>query len=277
MAQKITSGIKKLVVVRPSVIATTFSGRSEKFLKQQRLNFVLAALYAVQAIVIAFVGSTANYSIWFHFWAVDPLQTTAQHHTVLTSASHWWFDLNLHFVIVLVLLFAAAGHLLFATALRARYEQALSRRLQDMRWLAGTIIASLLLVAAALLLGVNDAGLLAALIGITVLNGLGTLAVEANQKLWPWGLFVGVGVFAGLLVVAQYVISGLLYGNTLAWSTYAFVAVLAAGVVATLVNLWMQISSKDKWSDYVFAEMMYASIGFVGISACAWILFVGVL
>lgn len=277
MAQKVPSGIKKLAIVRPSVIATTFSGRSEKFLKQQRLNFVFAALYAVEAITIAFAGSTANYSVWLHFWAADPLQTAAQQQTVLTAASHRWFDLDVHTVVVLALLLAAIGHLLFATALRTRYEQALSKRLQDMRWLAGVVIASLLLVAAALLIGVNDAGLLVAFIGITILNGLGTLVVEAKQKIWPWGVFVGVGALSGLAVVTLYIIAGLLYGTTLAWSAYALVAALAAGMAATLTNLCLQISGKGKWQDYVFAEMMYATIGFVGISACAWILFVGVL
>lgn len=277
MAQKLTSGIKKLAVVRPSVIATTFSGRSEKFLKQQRINLVLSGLYLLQAILITIFGHSAVAPVTLQYLATDPLQSAAQHTNVLTLATHRWFDLNLHCIVVLALLLAALGHLLFATALRARYEQALSRRLQDMRWLAGAIIASLLVVAVAVRLGISDAGVLAALIGVTILNGLGALAVEANQKLWPWGLFVGVGMCTGLVVIAQSMVAGLLYGTALPWSTYAFVAVLAVGIAAGLANLWLQIRGTGKWSDYVFVEMMYAGVGIASISACAWILFVGVL
>jgi hypothetical protein len=277
MAQKIMGGIKKLAIVRPSIIATTFSGRSVKFLKQQRLNAVLAALYATQAAVLLIFGHNAKQPVTLNYLASDPLQTAAQHKVVTLTASHHWFDVDVRTIVVLFLVVAAVSHLLFATVLRVRYEQSLTRSVNGLRWLSAGIISGLLAVAVALLSGATDAAILCTLLGLGGAVALGMFAVEANQKLRPWALFGLVPFLIGLSVGACYMVGGWSYGITLPAYVYAATVLLALGTIAVAFNLWLQIHAKGRWSDYLFAELVYVSIGFIGISLAAWVIFAGAL
>ncbi|HSX05014.1 MAG TPA: hypothetical protein VLF69_00915, partial [Candidatus Saccharimonadales bacterium] len=180
---------RKWTVVRPEVLLTTFRSQTAKFANLQRVNGVLAGLYALQALFILIFGHAGKAPVTLNYLTSDPLQTAAQHKTVLTLASHHWFDVNLLALLVGALLLAAVFHALLAAVLLKRYEDALSQKLFDLRWWAYGLIGGLMLVLVALVSGMADVAVLAGLLGLGVVAALGALAVEANQKIWPWGLF----------------------------------------------------------------------------------------
>jgi hypothetical protein len=106
---------------------------------------------------------------------------------------------------------------------------------------------------------------------------LGMLAIEANQRFYPWALFVLVPFAIGIAGGACYLVAGWLYGATLSGYVYAATALAVLGPIAVALNLWLQIQAKGRWSNYLFAELVYVSIGFVGISCTVWIIFAGAL
>jgi hypothetical protein len=271
------SARKALAIVRPSVIATTFSSRSEKYFRLQRTNGVLAGLYGVQALLIMIFGHTARVPVVAQYLQRDPLQSSAQKHSVLLPATHHLGEVNLLTLLVVVLLLAAAFHGLLATALRARYEVGLAKKMQDLRWWGYALIGGLMVVLTALVLGISDSAVLVMLFGLCVVMALGALAIEANGRLWPWGLFGMVAAAALVLGFAPSVLGGLLYGTALPAYVYIVAALVLLAGVGTFINLRLQIRGYKEWADYLFAEEGYMALNLVLTSAVAWVIFAGAL
>lgn len=276
MTQK-KSGGRKFAVVRPAVIATTFGGRSEKYAPLQRLNLMLAAAYGLQAVAVVLFGHGAWRPVTLQYLAQDPLQSAAQHHSVLTLASHRWWDMNIGVLLVLILVLAAVLHGLLATTLRVRYERALAGRLHDLRWFGYGLIGGLSVLVAAMLAGVADAAVLLMLLGATVAASLGAMAVEANRRFWPWALFAAVPAAAAVVAFACYLIGGAVYGAALPWHAYAAAAVIAAAGLGAAVNLYLQVRERGRWADYRFADVVYTALNFVLTTILTWVVFAGVL
>jgi len=272
------TGVKrKFAVVRPNVLITTFTSHAAKFVNLQRVNFALAGLYALQALFVLMFGHAAKAPVTLNYLTSDALQTAAQHKTVLTLASHRWFDANLLALVVTVLLLAAAVHVLLATVLLKRYEDALTKQTHDVRWAGYALAGGLLLVTVGLVLGVADVAVLVALFGLCVVMAMGAMAVEANKRLSPWSLFAAMPAVATVLVLGAYMLGGALYGTALPGYACWVAALALFGMVGVAANLWLQIRGKDQWKDYLFAEEVYMALNFVAVSAITWLIFAGVL
>jgi hypothetical protein len=277
MADKKTGGMRKLAIVRPSVIATTFSSRSIKYAKLQNLNFGAAAAYAGQALLLLLIGHSTKLPVTFSYIATDPLQTAAQGRAVLATASHHWLDANVRMMLIGVLLLAAVFHLAFATVARERYERALGSKMNDLRWWLAALTGGVLAVLLGMLVGMTDVAVLAALFGLSILAWLGMLAIEANQRLWPWVLPAAIAATTALALGLCYMVAGSVYGTALPGYVYGLFGLTVLGMVATVANLVLQIRGQGRWRDYLFAELVYAVVGFAGISVFTWTVFAGVL
>jgi hypothetical protein len=277
MTQKKSGGARAFAIVRPSVIATTFSARSEKYFRLQRTNAILAGLYLVQALLIGILGRSAPVPVTLNYLAGDPLASAAEHTTVWTLASHHWFDANLLTLVVLMLVLGAVFHGALATVLRDRYERGMTDKLQDLRWGGYAVIGGVALIITALVLGVGDFALLVTLFGLTILMALGAMAVEANAKLWPWILFGAVAATAVAAAVGTYMVAGLVYDHSLPAYAYVTAGLTLLGAVGTAINLLLQIRQHKEWADYLFAEEGYMALNLVVGSALAWVVFAGAL
>ncbi|HSX42548.1 MAG TPA: hypothetical protein VLF59_00495 [Candidatus Saccharimonadales bacterium] len=277
MAEK-ESGIRRSFnIVRPDVIIKTFSSRSVKFVKLQQMHFGLSAVYLLQAVLLVVFGHTQWLPVSLDYLGADPLQSAAQGHTVLTLSAHRWFDVSLLTWLTIVLVVAAVIHALVATVLREWYEKVVQGQLNDIRWWAIGVLGGMAAVFVALILGVSDAALLAALFGLSVIMALGALAVEANKRLWPWVLFVAIAAAVVLAVGLLYGVSGMVYGTALPLYAYGVGGILAVGAAAMGANLVLQLKGLHEWNDYVFAEAGYAAIGALTLSALTWVVFAGAL
>ena len=272
------AGLKnKFAIVRPAIIITTFSSRSVKFAKQQRLNAMFAGLYVIQALALLVLGKSAAAPLHIAYLANDPLQSAAQHHTVLVLAQHRLFDVSLLGLLVTLLFASAVFHALLATALRARYERSLASGLNDLRWTGFAVLGSVLTLVVSLVLGIADVAVLVSVIALCILICFGAMAIEANKRFWPWSVFSGVAMVAAVAALGAYLVGGVVYGSVLpAWTYAAVVAPTVAGL-AMITNLRLQIRAKGRWQDYLFADAIYLFVGFVACSAVVWGIFAGVL
>jgi hypothetical protein len=277
MTQKKMGAKRAFAIVRPSVIATTFSARSVKYFRLQRINGVLAGLYLLQAGLIVVLGQSAKVPVTLSYLASDPLASAAVHKTVWTLASHRWFDVDLLTLVVTMLVALAVFHGALATLLRDRYERGLANKLQDLRWFAYAVIGGLAVVITALVVGVSDIALLLVLFGLAVLLALGALAVEANAKLWPWILFGVTAAVAMVVAVGTFVVGGLVYGSALPAYAYVVAGLTLIGGMGIFGNLYLQLRGRKEWADYLFAEEGYHALGLVIGSAVAWVVFAGAL
>jgi hypothetical protein len=277
MAEKKTGGKLTLAIVRPSVIATTFSGRSEKFAKQQRLNAIVAGVYALQAIVLWIIGRSATAPVSAGYLAKDPLQSAAQQRTIFMLAQHHLFDVSLLGLLVALLFGWAVFHGLQATAFRERYERGLITMLNDVRWAGAAVLGALLTIVVSLSLGISDIGLLFTVAALCVLISYGAMAIEANKKFWPWAIFAAAAGIGATLALGSYLVGGLLYGDPRPATLYGVALVPLLTGVAVCANLWLQLCGRGRWSNYLFAETVYIGIGFVATSLVAWLIFAGML
>lgn len=277
MATKKTGVKTKLAIVRPSVIATTFSARSTKFAKQQRLNAIMAGVYAVQAIALLVIGRSASAPVSVSYLAKDPLQSAALHRPVFMLAQHHLFDISLLALLVTLLLGWAVFHVLLATVFRERYERGLAAQLNDLRWTGIGVLGALLTLVAGFALGVSDIAIAVAIVALCVLMAYGAMAVEANKKFWPWSIFVAVAGVGLTIALGVYLVGNILYGDGLPAATYGAALIPLLGGVAVAANLWLQIRAKRQWKEYLFAETAYMGVGFIATTALVWLTCVGVL
>lgn len=258
--------------------ASSSVAASASFETLQKWNFVAAGLLFAQAVLLLVFGATKSYPVFAGFLARDPLQSSARGETVLTFAIHHLFDINLAYYIAAVLAFAALVYLLMATAWRPRIEAGLALGRNPRRWYAGALVGGLTVLAVALLVGVQDVALLAAVFGLTGVFYAAESIVERRRR---YALrTMAVGKFAGLLawvVVGLYIVFGLLYGSALSAYVYIIAGVLyVLGFAAVAAFSWMQYKAKGRWADRLFVERAYVVQNVLALSALTWLLFVGV-
>lgn len=271
---------------KPAASAKRAAGRSKAVADVAALrswNVALAVIFGLQGIFFLILSAGKSWPVVTNFLAPDPLQTAAQGKTVLTAAWHHLFDLNLAYLVGAVLLVSALAYLLVATLQRVRYETDLQSGPNRWRWLQYAVTSSLLIVAVALLAGVQEFALLLALVGLTVLACWSNLLAERRQtsSQQPGGgaQFVLACVSGGLawLAVLLYLLSGVTYGHTPAadvWIVFAAAGVLFA---AEQVLFGLRRRLAGRWADAVVAERSYLVLRLVLVSAVAWVIFAGAL
>jgi hypothetical protein len=277
MAEKKTDLKTKPTIIRPTTIATTFSGRSLRLTVIQRLNLIVAGLYVVQALLLAMFGHGTRVPVTLNYLASDPLQSAAQNHTVLTLAAHHWFAVHVLMLVAAGLVLAALARVLAATVYRLRYESAMTAGRDEFRAAGYAVGGGVALVLVALLFGAADAAVLVAIIALCVVMALGSLAVQTNKRVWPWGVF---GIVAGLglwAIIGLYALGGFVYGVRAPGYAYSAAAVVLLGMVAVGVNLCLQTRATGRWRDPAFAEKCFIVLDFVCGTALVWIVFAGVL
>jgi hypothetical protein len=247
-----------------------------------RWNIALAAVFALQALVLALLSNGKSLPVVSNYLTKDPLQTAAQGTPVLVLATHHLLDINVLYVLVAGLLVAAAHHVLVATVWRKRYEADLARSRNELRWTEYAITASLLLITIGLLLGVQDAAVLFAVAALVVVMHLGALVTERSvfpgQKLGRLNYLTGA--IAGLtpwLLLTLYLFGSTINGTGTPGYLYWLLGSMVVIFAGFAVNFVLQRRQVGKWKDYVYGERVYMVISFVAKAALVWQVFAGAL
>ena len=247
-------------------------------------NFMLAGLFALQAVAIWFL-SEADKSIipvTANFLTEDKLASDAIGTQVLVQGSTQLFDIKTVYLVVAFLLAAAVGHLLASTLLKKRYQNEVGNRTNTLRWAQYSLSFGLAVVTVGLLIGVEDIASILALFGLVVLANIARMFSEkANAQgnsnpMRDFWISIKAG-FIALTMLAIYVWAAEVYGSGLSTYLYFVLGMIFAAFILLSVVFRKAMQKKGRWSDYGYVDWLYMVVSLVGLSAIAWQIFAGTL
>jgi hypothetical protein len=245
----------------------------------RRLNLLAGGLHILQGVLILALSDNLRGSrpITTSFLTHDQLASDGSGHAVLVQATHHLFDLNLAHVVAAFFFINAIAHLLAATKLRRTFEAGLKNGINRLRWIDFAISSGVMMIAAALVLGVYDISSLLMIFGLTAFMGLTTALIEINK---PVQLNYWLGIFAGgltWLVAILYLWGAHVWGSAL--PTYAYLVALSLLLMfaAIAANFYLQYKRLGHWESYVFGERTYILLSFAAKTTLGWLIFAGTL
>jgi len=278
---KTTAKPKTIPQVVPEVVETVVFKAPATAGILQRWNVWAAVLFLVQAAAILLLSETRHLPVTASYVTKDPLSEAAGS-TQLVPAMHHIFDLNITYLVVLALVVAGVMHIIAATRGRERYEQALSKRVNALRWMEYTVTASLMLLVMSQLAGVFDGTTLLLIVVLSVVMHVLGLLMELHSKSttvdWTtWRIACLAGVMPWV-VFAIYATGTGVYGMThLPGYVYGIWGSMIVIFLAFALNLYLQRKGRGRWADYLYGEKVFIVLSLVAKTALAWQIFAGLL
>lgn len=290
--KKSSKAKSKKMVAKPKTSKTIQSAVAAKTAKTtkkitleglNKWNLVLAALHAIQGIVILALSRASTLPVNTHFLTNNTLAAESAGQPVLSVAVRHLFDVNLAYLVAAFFFMSAIAHLVIATIYRKHYENNLKTGINKARWIEYGLSAGTMMIAISLLSGIYDLSSLIMVFALIAVMNLMGLVMEiynqgAGQTNW---LSYGVGCVAGIVpwvAVAIYLKSATIYGtgsiSTFVFWIYGSMFVLFASFA---VNMYLQHKKTGKWADYLYSERAYMVLSLVAKSALAWQVFAGTL
>lgn len=260
---------------------------SKKTVKVARVPSQLRQLLVVGAglsVVLAAVGGvlmkTTSYELTLSYLVKDSLASRGGG-TVLAPASRVLADVQVRYLLVVILCLAAVYGALTLFRLRRRYERALQNQVWPLRWIYLGVTGLLTIELVGVLNGVNDVftlKLMGVLVGLWALlgwlNERQNIGQNHSSKL-TYLLGLGAHVLAALPIVGS-LVGTTVYGmERLSWFVYAACAILLAGLILMAINQWKQLRGNGRWEDYLFTERNYLLIDIATKTLLAVVLIVG--
>lgn len=242
----------------------------------RRFNLIMAALHAVQAILVLALSKSFSLPISGSFLQFNNLNKT------LEPASAQLFSIQLPWLIAIFFVLSAVAHLVIATIYNKQYNADLKRGINRARWIEYAISASIMMVAISLLVGMYDLFSLVAVFALTaVMNLLGLVMEVHNQttKKTNW-LSYNIGCLAGIvpwLGVASYLLLGAVKGSRAPTFVYWIFVSIFVFFSCFAVNMILQYKKVGPWKNYLYGERVYIILSLVAKSLLAWQVFAGTL
>jgi len=246
--------------------------------QSQLIQKVSLAVFAALA-VVAFLQMTNNTQAFTLGYMVrDQVASQLSNTTVFAPAIRVLADVQVRWLVLVLLAVSALFPLLNLTLWREKFEAGAVTGISLYRWLEVGITSALMVEIVALLSGITDVMVLKLIAGSVLLSAL--LGWLADRQNVPGGRVERsgflLGVFAGvmpLVVIAVTAVSTLLFGMIRSpWYVYALYAVVLLGFTDIVINQWARYKRRGQWADAGFVERNYSLVGLV-VKA----LFVGVL
>jgi hypothetical protein len=242
----------------------------------QTFNLFMAALHAVQAVVIMLISSDFSLPVVGNFLRYN---SSTQ---VLESSSRELFQLPFAGLIASFFIVSSVAHLLIATKYHKRYDADLNKGINKARWIEYSISASIMMVAISMLVGVYDAASLLMIFALTsVMNLMGLVMEVHNQttKKTSWLSYI-VGCISGIvpwLVIVMYFWFGALDGSKAPTFVYWIFVSIFIFFNCFALNMYLQYKKIGKWADYRYGERAYIILSLVAKTVLAWQVFAGTL
>jgi hypothetical protein len=287
MAEKKTTRKPQKSPKKPKVVKEAKAGIVSPAVsrKTQFWNKVFAGLYAVQAVLLVVLAKSSSVPVTVSYPAVDTLATEATGHEVVASAYRHLFDVRVAWVLAVVLLIFAVGHILMATIYRKRYELDLQTGVNRWRWATLGLGGGVLLAVVGLLSGMQHIGLLLAVVLFSCLAGILVLLTERciahNGKntqmehvlcatsliaaVFPWVVLIG-GVAAAWM-----------YNGKLPVYLCGVYAALLITAVASMFVTHYRLKAVGKWKNTLYTERVYALLALGGTALVVWQVYLGIL
>ncbi len=208
-------------------------------------------------------------------------ELASQTTTVFAPAIHMLMEVDLRWVLVVVLGLSALFSLLTVTRWHDSYHKALKAEVQPMRWIAQGVTAALMIEIAGMIAGVQDVMVLK-IMAFTVLMGsmlrwYGEMQQKGARKpIWqPFTMSIVLDILPWLILIASIVATPIWGMVRQPWYAYALYLVVAVTCILGARNQYLQLKQAAKWKEYMLVERNYVVINFVSKVAFAAVLIIG--
>jgi hypothetical protein len=245
-----------------------------------KLNNVALWLHLFQGVLmlalVKAAGVDANYDITVNYLAFNEATQS------LEQASNVVFSINFAWLVAGFMFMSAIAHASIITWYKKKYISDLEKGINKARWIEYSISASTMMVAIALLSGMQDLAsllMIFALVAGMNLMGLVMEVVNAGKKKPDWLSYI-IGCGAGIvpwIAFGIYVWGANAYSvNGVPGFVYGIYASIFIFFNCFAINMYLQYKKIGKWSDYLYGERVYIILSLVAKSALAWQVYAGV-
>ena len=255
---------------------------SSKQDKPQKGYLLLSLFFVVQTGILLFFGRSDYLPVTASFLTKDPLLSNSGK-VVMTSATRTVFNVNILYILSLLLIFMAVYYLVIGNFLQAKYLNSITSKLSKYKWVNIGVSTTLVMIILCMLLGVFDLGSIVMIMAlISTLSVTGYLAERlksTDQSSSRLSFILGSSALTVVWVVFAYYIwnSAVIGGGGLEW--YAYLTALIALLLTYMQQLSLRtycMSSKGKWADYSYIEKINQKLSIVLVMAVVWITFFGI-
>jgi len=245
----------------------------------QRLQQMSVVVYVGLAIVAGWLMSGASYQLTVSYLAKDNLASKTN--TVFAPASHALFDVQLKWLVVIIMLLAAVVPYLYLMQLQKNYLQGLKNKVLPLRWLDMAVTSALMVEVIALLSGIQDIFVLKLIAGLMVVTcALGYLAEKQNadskKPVWPTFIVsLATGSLPWILIGVAALATPFYSAVRAPWYVYGLYISSLGSFALFAKNQVRNYKKVGKWKDYLFVERNYLAISFFAKVAFAVILIMG--
>lgn len=255
---------------------------ASKHSKPQKGFLLLSLFFVLQAGILLFFGKSDYLPVTASFLTKDPLLSNSGK-VVMTSTTRTVFNINILYILAVLLLFLAVYYLVIGKFLQTKYIEAIKGKLNKYKWINIGVSTSLVMIILCMLLGVFDLSSILMIVAlISVLSVTGYLAERfknLDQSSSRLSIISGSSALTVIWVVFAYYIwnSAVIGGGGLEW--YVYLTALVALFLTYMQQLSLRtycMSSKGKWADYNYLDKISQRLSIVLVVAVVWITFFGI-
>ena len=245
-----------------------------------RTNKILCIIHLVQALAIIILSTNTKFPITQAFQKFDDKTQSLQ------AATRPIFEFQLSYAVALFFLVSSVAHFYVGWLRPKCYVEDLNQGINKARWYEYGISASIMMVAIAMLAGMEDFSSLIMIFALTFLMNMTGYIMETHNskdKTPNWFSFK-IGSIAGIIpwfVIAIYFWASETAASTSGNSIPTFVYFIFISIFIFFncfaINMILQYKKIGKWSDYLYGERIYMMLSLVAKSLLAWQIFFGTL
>jgi hypothetical protein len=241
----------------------------------RKLNLIKAFVFTALAVAAGMLMNDSSYAVNIGYQTKDELISLTAGKTAFVSATQSLADVQVRWLVIIILGLAALFSLLAATRLRRKYEAAVTDGVSSWRWLTLGITSALIVEVVALVSGVSDILTLKVLAGLMLVTcALGWVnekrLKQAGRPIWSDYV---VSLFTGVLpwvLILGYAVSTWVWGLVrYPWFVYALYASTLVGFTLIALNEYKRNSG---WKNNLVIERNYLLTGLATKAAFAAIL-----
>jgi hypothetical protein len=252
-----------------------------KITKLIRTNRILSIVHLLQGIAIIVLSTSAKFSVTQAYQKFNPKTE------MLEAATRPLFSIQLSLAVAVFFFVSAFAHFYVGWLRPKWYSDNLARGINKARWYEYGISASIMMVAIAILAGMEDLTAIILIFALTFVMNMMGLVMESHNKVddvKPNWFSFNIGSIAGAIpwiVIAIYFWAAETASTGANGSVPTFVYIIFITIFAFFncfaINMILQYKRVGKWKDYLYGERVYMILSLVAKSLLAWQIFFGTL
>ena len=253
---------------------------STKITSLIKWNKWIAVLFAVQGfLLLIFNSKSSQWPIVTSYNTEDTVASKISDTSVISSASHAMFNINIVYILVVYFFVFALFNILAITKYRRLYESQLAKGVNKIKWADSVLCSGTLITVVAVVCGVRDFSVLLSLFWFNVVSSVLGWYVEfkkqdskqINKPIFIVGMLASI---ASWMIISIHMIGSMIYGRGAVTTVVYYIYILASVLLFnSLLSTYLHISKNSRWTDYVCAEKINLTVGLIAKIALVWLIF----